>query len=80
MTKCLLISLSLKFFSIIRFWSYVKKAPKAFIGSSGHLIPKGLISLYSNDPIHNPSVLESLTFTLRAESLSIFLDKSGRGK
>ena len=61
MTKCLLISLSLKFFSIIRFWSYVKKAPKAFIGSSGHLIPKGLISLYFNDPIHNPSVLESLT-------------------
>ena len=32
----------------------------AFVGSSGHFIPKGLEVLSLDDPIHIPSVLDEL--------------------
>ena len=48
----------------------VKKTPtcKAFIGSFGHLMPSGLLSLFFSEPIHNPSVFE--LFTLSPDRIS----------
>ena len=51
-----------KFVKCDNFWSQVKKTPRAFIGSVGHLIPRGLLSLSFSDPVHNPSVLALFTF------------------
>ena len=51
---------SIKFFSLSSFWLYVKCTPKAFIGSSGHLISKGFALSFLNEPIHMPSVFEQL--------------------